>query len=976
MSSAGPIGLKNPLKARTWKGVAGGVYTLIDTIPLWKFLFEQLMRRNQVACDTEANSLKFVTGHIVGMSFSWGAEHSYYVPVRHETGEKQLKMEDILPDLLTFFGREDLVTIWWNAKFDLHFYMNEGIIPKGIVHDGLIQHKLLKETGSAGLKDLAKKEIDPMADMWKTAVDDFRSRKGREKVPAPTPSNPKRKVSIKKANVHYGMVPLNLMTPYSASDTHYTWALWKKKMMLIAENSELRQLYLMESQLLWVLLDMEHRGTLIGRKYLVKAGPELEAEAKSYEASAIEKLGQTINLASNDELAKALKKIKIPLNKKTEKGHISLDVEVMERLATRYEVCQNILDFRQTKKLKSTYVDNILSKIDANDYLHTSYNQNVVTGRMASSDPNCFDEETEVLTSSGFVPFPEAIPLWKELKFAQYDQETQEIDFTRAESCTQRPAKPGEMVRIKQQQVSLLVTRKHEIILKKRRSDVVERVFAEDIREDRKWIHCGYGQFKGTWDPGKVFIQLLCAVQADGHVIKRKSWYSCDFGFKKIRKYERLVRLLSIAGESFTKINDKKRLRLVWSNSERLDEIIRFLGEGKTYGPWLLNLPYNLVDVLLEELRYWDGLSTRKSNQYLSKDEQNVDWIQILYVLRNRRARKRYYTNNHDRTYSVIDIPEKRSDSYTTNIHLTDSSYDKDVYCVSVPKGNIVVRREGKVVITGNCQNIPAKTKVIRRAFVCPDGHLMVFIDYSQIEVRLTAHYSKDPVLLDAYNVTHRDVHTNTMCEVFGHNYDEAIKILDDSSHPMYDELSLLRKVAKTTNFLVIYGGGADNLRAKISSPKRQFSKDKCQTFIDKYFNKLRKLKKWINRVSAQVLVDKYVQNYFGRYRRFPELEDLQKLQPWERGRCQRQAVNFLIQGTAADLFKVAMVRVGEILKGMKSRLVMVIHDEIVFYIHKSEIDVLSSIVKTMEDWHFDVPIIAEVSYATNSWAGKKPLHV
>jgi DNA polymerase-1 len=619
------------------------------------------MIRNQVACDTETSGLTFVGNHIVGMSFSWGAENSYYTPIRHETGEKQLKMEDIIDDLRAIFEREDLTTIWFNAKFDLHFYLNEGITPRGIVHDVLIQHKLLRETGSAELKELAKQEIDPNSDMWEVAIDDFRTKKGREKLPSPTAANPKRMLMRKKANVHYGMIPINLMTPYAASDTHYTWALWKKKMPLVAENSELRQLYLMESQLLWVLLEMEHKGVYISRPYLEKAGPDLETEAAKHEESAYQKLGQRINLASNDELAKALQKLKIPLTKKTDKGKISLDVEVMERLATKYEVCEDILGFRQTKKLKSTYVDNILSKLDPDDYLHCTYNQNVTTGRMSSQGPNL--------------------------------------------------------------------------------------------------------------------------------------------------------------------------------------------------------------------------------------------------------------------------------------------------------------------------QNIPAKTKTIRKAFVCPDGYLMVFIDYSQVEVRMTAHYSEDQILLDCYNVTHRDVHTNTLCEVFGYEYDEALQILDDNSHPTHEELSLLRKVAKTTNFLVIYGGGAENLRAKISSPKRQYSKEQCQKFIDQYFAKLRQLKKWINRTSAQVLQDKYVQNYFGRYRRFPEL-DGKFLQEWERKHCQRQAVNFLIQGTCADLFKVAMVRVGDILRGMRSRLVMTIHDELVFYIHKDELAVLNPIVKTMEDWHFKVPIIAEVSYAQDSWAGKKALHL
>jgi DNA polymerase-1 len=655
--------------AKTYKGVAGGIYTLVDTKPLLEDLLHELLIKKQFACDTETTGLHFVNSDIVGFSFSWSAEHSYYLPIRHESGEKQLKPRDVIPGLKEVFEREDLTTIWHNAKFDLHFLWKEGILPKGVVHDTLLLHKLLDEISSGRLKDIAQKEVHPEANMWEDMVEDFRTKKGRERIPAPLPGKPNRKVARKKGNVHYGMVPLDIMTPYAASDTHYTWHIFKDKFLRVAEDPDLRQLYIMESQLLWILLGMEHLGVWIDVDYLREKAPELEEEISEYRQTILAKLDNyNCNIDSNKELTEQLLKMGLRWRKRTNSGAPSLDAEVLKGLAANHDVCQDVLDYRAAKKLKSTYVDNISSKVDEEGFLHCSYNQSVVTGRMSSSDPNL--------------------------------------------------------------------------------------------------------------------------------------------------------------------------------------------------------------------------------------------------------------------------------------------------------------------------QNIPARHAIIRKAFACPDDYVMVFIDYSQVEVRMTAHYSQDPVLVKAYTQKpYRDVHTNTMCEVFDYDYQEAVSILKDDSHQHHKEFSLMRKVAKLTNFLVIYGGGAENLRVQISSPERQFSKRECETFINKYFLRLKVLKRWINKTKLLARRQLQVQNYFGRYRRFPELENADARlhvgsEKWKIARAERQAVNFLIQGTCADLFKQAMVRVGNILEPTRSRIIMAIHDEIVMYIHREELSILAEVKEEMERWDFSVPIVADVCYSNSSWADKKELHL
>ena len=245
----------------------------------------------------------------------------------------------------------------------------------------------------------------------------------------------------------------------------------------------------------------------------------------------------------------------------------------------------------------------------------------------------------------------------------------------------------------------------------------------------------------------------------------------------------------------------------------------------------------------------------------------------------------------------------------------------------------------------------------------------------------MTAHYSRDKVLLDVYNRTHQDVHTRTMCEVFGgHSYDEAVVILEDYGHKLHEELDQQRKVAKMTNFLIIYGGNAKTLAARISTPEKVYTEAECKQFMRNYFDRLKGVRRWITRTKMGLRETGWVQNHFGRYRRFPDLLKLLKRSyqggdtKWKIERAERQAVNFLIQGSCADLFKIAMVRAHAALRGMRSEVIMPIHDELVFYWHLDEIDHLGSVKTKMEDFNFAIPMTVDVSYSTTNWAGKKEL--
>ncbi|NBU69924.1 MAG: hypothetical protein EBS53_00515 [Bacteroidetes bacterium] len=285
-----------------------------------------------------------------------------------------------------------------------------------------------------------------------------------------------------------------------------------------------------------------------------------------------------------------------------------------------------------------------------------------------------------------------------------------------------------------------------------------------------------------------------------------------------------------------------------------------------------------------------------------------------------------------------------------------------------------------------NLQNIPARDKTIRKAFIpWDDDHIYVFADYSQVEVRLTAHYSQDPLLLDAYAKGH-DIHTRTFCEMFSLDIAEVSQILKDENHPKNAEYSLLRGVAKRINFGTIYGVGAPGLSEQVERPaKYKNATDEewvnaCQEFIDKYFAKYVGVKRFINQGNRLVKDNAELTNYFGRVRHLPYAHARKILKDdslfWMEARAQRQGVNFLIQSTCADMFKIAVVRIRNILNGKKSKLVNFVHDEVQLYMHKDELYLLPAIKQAMEAWKFTVPIVAEFSSSTESWGAKKALHV
>jgi DNA polymerase I len=249
-----------------------------------------------------------------------------------------------------------------------------------------------------------------------------------------------------------------------------------------------------------------------------------------------------------------------------------------------------------------------------------------------------------------------------------------------------------------------------------------------------------------------------------------------------------------------------------------------------------------------------------------------------------------------------------------------------------------------------NLQNIPIRTELgreIRAAFVSAPGKLLVAADYSQIELRLLAHYSQDPLLLEAYR-TGKDIHTLTAAEVFG-----VPPMLIDAEH---------RRRAKAVNFGIVYGLSPFGLAQQLGIEQKE-----AKRFIEAYFERYAGVRTFIDATLEQARRDGFVRNLFGRKRPIP---DLLSKNPNLRGFAERTAVNTPLQGTAADLIKIAMLRldreIGE--RGLNAKMLLQVHDELVLEAPEVEVEIVKSLVKEcMEGAHaLSVPLEVEVSVGGN----------
>jgi DNA polymerase-1 len=235
----------------------------------------------------------------------------------------------------------------------------------------------------------------------------------------------------------------------------------------------------------------------------------------------------------------------------------------------------------------------------------------------------------------------------------------------------------------------------------------------------------------------------------------------------------------------------------------------------------------------------------------------------------------------------------------------------------------------------------------VREAFVAPAGSVIASADYSQIELRIMAHISDDPALLKAFH-DGLDVHKATAAEVFGLTPDTVS--------------SEQRRYAKVINFGLIYGMSAFGLAKALG-----IDNNAAKNYIQRYFERFAGVKRYMDDTRAQAKAQGYVETVFGRRLYLPEINSPNGPR---RGGAERAAINAPMQGTAADLIKLSMVKVQQVLdqEGRGTRMIMQVHDELVFEVPDSEVDWLKTEVPRLMAGvaELKVPLLAEVGVGVN----------
>ncbi len=251
-----------------------------------------------------------------------------------------------------------------------------------------------------------------------------------------------------------------------------------------------------------------------------------------------------------------------------------------------------------------------------------------------------------------------------------------------------------------------------------------------------------------------------------------------------------------------------------------------------------------------------------------------------------------------------------------------------------------------------NLQNIPIKGewgRRIREAFITEGTNLLLSADYSQVELRILAHLSGDEGLINAFN-SNIDIHSRTASEIFGISLD---KVSIDA-----------RRIAKTVNFGVIYGISPFGLSEALS-----ISREDAKQYIEQYFERHPGVKSYIDKCIDDARCNGYVTTLFGRKRAVPEIHSKNTN---VRQQGERLAVNSPIQGAAADIIKIAMARIWKALteKGLRSRMILQVHDELLFEVLPEELEVMMELVrKEMEGvLTLSVPLRVDIHYGKN-WA-------
>jgi len=683
---------------------------------------------------------------------------------------------------------------------------------------------------------------------------------------------------------------------YSCVDVVATWRAYQHQRAEIDEN-DLEIWKEIELPFLWTIMAMSGVKMDVD-KWLALAkrngdsAKEIQDKYGYWEVDTESKKGKEIFVGINLNSPAQVKAHLATLGHKLK----STDAEALEKLADSCEFAKEMLLYRTYAKRASTYGEKFIQ-----DYVEEDgriygdiFQVGACTGRTSSRSPNCYSDDTQVLTERGWVLFQS---LKDSDRVAQYNPENKSISFV-IPTEHYKSHYDGWMINVKSESLDLLVTPNHRMLSLTRgnawkveeASSWYDNWMGTNII-DRKIVRGGYYE-KNTFshiltDKDKTDIELAIAIQAEG-CINPKYPNRADIRVKSPRKISQLKRLLPRGKEYSDRFGDTN-FRMDNGVSDWLNVSPKYLKIEK-----FLTLCQSDLEWVLDVIHMWDGDYTRKMTFLQHNDmERMVEFVQTISVLCNKSTS--WYEK--DGKYSVVNI-HRSPIRYASRCEVTAKKYYGYVYCVAVPTSFLVVRRNKDVVISGNTQNLPHDFEY-RDCFIAGEGNVMIVADWGSQEPRVAAYLSQDERLIEILNSDKK----------------LYIEIAKDVFHKPVTKQDAEYTHIKSTVLGIFYGMGAQGLAKRIG-----VSEEEAQNMIDKILETYPGIQDYIEK---QRKAGDYVQSIYGR-----KIWLNKHNNGWL-----RDALNYPIQSSAADAMKIAAHRFLEELGAIDnphSPLKLLVHDEIV----------------------------------------------
>lgn len=892
-----------------------------------------------------------------------GVIQSYYVPYRHATGESQLREDIVLPWLKLLLEDPNTLKVAHNIKFDEHIARCDGIEVKGPRYDTMVAARLYDENRGATLKGRAVEDLGCLdASVYEKQVNDevYKLAKSH-KMP----------VSQYRNMYGYSQINIPLCGTYGCFDIEYTGGLYKFYEKYNIANGY-KRVWDNEMQLTQVLCDMEESGLLIDVDYLKTLRAALGGVLVALEESVKHQLGgYEFNIASDNELREMLvSKLGIVLVKLTKKGQYAVDKDVLSQHVDTHPVLKQVIDWKEADKIYTTYTQSILDRLDKQNVVHTDFQQ-VGTYCLAGGEL--------VLTNRGYVPVETVKQGDLVITHTGKAREVTWVGENGLQPIYKTSLENG---------LTLRTTGNHgyhmfyqDIWVPANRLGIGDLVTIQSQKEEWRKIEGWFDFSVSSWGRvrnDKTGNILKCRAKNKwGHLkvqLYRNNAQTRKTGDRKDFAVHRLV------AQAFLGAGVAKETRhlsgfgwenvienLEWGTSKDNSK------DAQKHGSYFRgSLKSTKLDwKAVERIRNTPFVRSEARLGRVGTDRQLASELGVSReLIRDVRLGKRWVAKGTSGKRTKFGFSVVKDVIVEPNLGMT---YGLTVAedCSHVT-GGIVTHNTGRLSCRNpNLQNQSADSNdralkhsgksledggidpwSVRRAYINKgEGWVRLLFDYSQIELRVLAFYSRDPVLVDAY-LKGEDIHSRTSLEVFGTK--EKAK----------------RRLAKVINFGLSYGMAEKGFAAQTG-----ISLADATTYLAKFFERYKgvatfKAKFWdeVRRNGG------FFQNIFGRPRR---IGNMNSRDDYERGKAERKAIATLIQGTAAELTKESLVRISHYLKqeDLPAYLVSTVHDEIQI---DCKVEVMAQVAREvkrlMEDFSmFDpIPIIVDAEYTVTSWADKQ----